>query len=145
MLQYIFGWFVCARKCVVESMIATTLLRGYLQTLLKLSYCTFVIRCISKDIRAKVLATFKAAFPVIVSNLWYLQTKGDANFCDLTLCRLPVVRGLDETTPSCTAKSTVSSYSWHFSLSNCRINVWHSPTASIKSHEMLSNIDVIGS
>ena len=36
-------------------------------------------------IRANALATFKAAFPVIVSNLEYLQTNGDANFCDLTL------------------------------------------------------------
>ena len=45
----------------------------------------FGIYKLSKDIRAKVLATFKAALPVIVSNLWYLQTKGDANICDLTL------------------------------------------------------------
>jgi hypothetical protein len=36
-------------------------------------------------IRANALATFKAAFSVIVSNLGYLQTNGDANFCNLTL------------------------------------------------------------
>jgi hypothetical protein len=30
-------------------------------------------------IRANALATFKAVFPVIVSNLVYLQTNGDAN------------------------------------------------------------------
>ena len=36
-------------------------------------------------IRANALATFKATFPVIVSNLEYLQTNGDANVCDFTL------------------------------------------------------------
>ena len=36
-------------------------------------------------IRVNALATFKAAFSVIDSNLQYLQTNGDANFCDLTL------------------------------------------------------------
>ena len=35
-------------------------------------------------IRANTLATFNASFPVIVSKLEYLQTNGDANFCDLT-------------------------------------------------------------
>ena len=36
-------------------------------------------------IRANALATFKVTFPVIVSNLEYLQTNGDAIFCDFTL------------------------------------------------------------
>ena len=36
-------------------------------------------------IRANVLSTFKATFPVVVSNLEYIQTNGDANFCDFTL------------------------------------------------------------
>jgi hypothetical protein len=41
-------------------------------------------------IRANALATFKATFPVIVSNLEYLQTNGDANVCNLTLFPLVV-------------------------------------------------------
>ena len=41
-------------------------------------------------IRANALATFKASFPVIVSNLEYLQTNGDANVCNLTFFPLVV-------------------------------------------------------
>ena len=47
--------------------------------------CKLKTVCETRCIRANALTTLKAAFPVVVGNLEYLQTNSDAIFCDLTL------------------------------------------------------------